>query len=141
MASKNIALRIFACIAAGTAVVGGGSGIIINSYYKTDATEEHPLVDKYLAEKMPITEFLENQKINYPWVQRGEFKLVTKAKDINSEEYVVSDNLVTFDKKQKSFTFESVCNGEMTLISDFDSTILYTVKFSTKFKSSDVEGY
>ena len=139
MAAKSIALKIFIGLAAGMFVIGTGSGVAAITYYKTDAKKEHPIIAKNLAESISIKEFSTHQNIKYRWISDCQFSIVTKAFDKESDEYVTKDNLVTFDKKNKTFTFKSVCNGEMTLVSDFDSTINYTVNFTTKFKSADVE--
>ena len=139
MAAKSIALKIFIGLAAGMFVIGTGSGVAAITYYKTDAKKEHPIIAKNLAESMSIKEFSAQQNIKYRWISDCQFSIATKAFDKESDGYVTKDNLVTFDKKNKTFTFESVCNGEMTLVSDFDSTINYTVNFTTKFKSADVE--
>lgn len=136
---RNIPLKIFIGLATGMTAVGAASGVFINSYYKTDASKEHETIIRNLDTKMTIDQFQAEQKINFPWIKQGQFKIATFAKTNKSEDYVETTGLLSFDKKQKTFSFESVCDGVLTLISDFDSTITYTTKFSSRFRSSDVE--
>ena len=116
--------------------IGVSSGIFANTYYKTSASEPGQ-VNAKLGQKIKINDFVKEQNINFPWVSKGEFNLVSRAKV--QDELVTIDNLVTYDKSEKAFTFNAMAEGEVTLSSLFDNTVIYKFNFVTDFSSKDVK--
>lgn len=83
-----------------------------------------------------LDDILEEEQYNYGWIKSNDVKVEVYAIN-DKDESILTQELLTYSENDRTFKVVGVSRGTIKFISAVDSTVNFSVPFTTKFKSSD----
>lgn len=124
------------------AIVSVGAAIGLYYYFGhsvpgDDITEG--LDDKLkLGRSFTVEDVIEQEKYNYAWLSSDNVEVEVYATNKSGESNVTRE-VLAYDIENRTFTVVGIATGYIKFISDFDSTINFSVSYVSSFISKDTE--